>query len=217
MKYVQQLKINKSQLITSIFILLCFIGYVFFPTNNYFQYKSAALIFLLILPFLYNKYLLKEASFFKKIIIGDWKNNLKFMVMGLIAPFVIMILFFKYTDLLNHYLLSPSVKGDFKQFLFYELTGVAFTVAVYEIFFRGFVMFYFTSKLQKWAILAQFLFFVVMLFLLNVPYWFYITYLVFAPFSGWIAYKSNSIMYSFLGQLLFVIIFDASFIGLTVK
>jgi hypothetical protein len=53
--------------------------------------------------------------------------------------------------------------------------------------------------------------------LFSLPYWFYIVYLIFAPFAGWIAYKSESILYSFVGQLLFAIIIDATFIALTVK
>lgn len=78
-------------------------------------------------------------------------------------------------------------------------------------------MFYFAAFFERWAILIQFLFFLVMALMLGLPYWFYVTYLIFTPFAGWIAYKSDSVLYSFVGQLLFIVIFDASFIALTVK
>jgi membrane protease YdiL (CAAX protease family) len=210
--------LNKKEIITSIFILLCLAGYVYFPASGYFQYKAVVVIFLVLLPFLYNKYFLKEKNFFKRILIGDWKNSLKLLSIGLTGAFLIMFLIFKFTDIGNHYFLASGVKDDFWQFLKYELTGIAFTVAIYELFFRGFVMSHFLNNLKKWAILAQFLFFLVLLLMLHeLPYWFYIVYLVFAPFAGWIAYKSDSILYSFLGQLLFVIVIDASYIALIVR
>ena len=210
---MKNIKINKQQAVTSIFILFCLAGYVFFPANGYFQYKFVALIFLVALPFLYNNLFLKKEN----ILIGDWKKNLLYLMIGLFCSFLIMAILFKYTDIGNHYLLSILVKTDFKQFLLYEFTGVAFTVTMYELFFRGFVMFYFSTFLGKWAIVIQFLFFIVLMLFLNLPYWFYVTYLVFNPFAGWIAYKSNSLSYSFFGQLFFIIIIDSTFIALTVK
>ncbi len=210
--------LNKKEIITSVFILLCLAGYVFFPADGSFQYKAVPVIFLVLLPFLYAKYFLREQSVFQKITVGDWKNNLKWLLMGLLFAFLCMFLLFKYTDLAIHYFLPAGVKKDFWQFLEYELLGAAFIVVTYELFFRGFVMFHFAKYLKKWAILAQFLFFLALILMLwNLPYWFYVVSLVFAPFAGWIAYKTDSILYSFFGQLLFVIIVDATFIALTVR
>ncbi|NTW27630.1 MAG: hypothetical protein HGA36_04855 [Candidatus Moranbacteria bacterium] len=211
------IKINKQEIVTGVFIMLCLLGYAFFPASGYFQYKTVAVFFLIVLPFLYNKYFLKRENLFNRIKVGDWKNNLKFLVMALVGVFLIAAIVFKYTDLLQHYLLSPAVKGDFGKFLWYEFTGVAFTVAIYEIFFRGFILFYFKVSLGKWSVLLQFIFFLILMLLFNLPYWFYLTYLIFTPFAGWIAYKSDSILYSFLGQLFFIIIFDASYVALVAK
>lgn len=210
--------LNKKEIITSIFAILCLVGYVFFPANGSFQYKAVALIFLLILPFLYNKYFLKDKNIFKNIEIGDWKAGLKYLSIGMIGSFLIIYLLFKYTDLAGHYFLPSGIKNDFGNFLAYELTGVAFTVFLYEFFFRGFIMFHFRELFKKWAILIQFVFFLILILMLwNLPYWFYITYLVFAPFAGWIAYKTNSFLYSFFGQLFFVIIVDSTYIALIVR
>lgn len=212
------LNFKKREIITTVFAMLCLFGYVFFPAEGYFQYKAVAVIFLIIVPFLYSKYFLRDEKFFQKFTIGNWKKNLQWLSVGLLIATVLAALVFKYSDFLQQYTLAKSIKTSFKTFLIYEFTGVFFTVAVYELFFRNFLFFYFLKIIGKWAILVQFLFFVLLIFMIpSLPIWYYITYLIFAPIAGWIAYKSDSILYSFLGQFVFVILVDASFIALTVK
>lgn len=214
---MQNIKINSQQLITVIFILFCLVGYIFFPANGDFQYKASFFIFLALLPFLYDKYFLKNKNIFKRIIIGDWKKNVRYLVIGLGAALLIMAVIFKFSDLGLHYFLPKKVKVDFVSFLLYEFGGIAFMVAVYEVFFRGFVMKYF-SRFKQWSILIQFLFFIVMILMLRgVPYWYYIVYLIFTPFAGWIAYRSDSILYSFIGQWLFIFFIDTVFIAMIVN
>jgi len=211
---MQNIKINKQQLVTIVFIVCCLAGYVFFPANGNFQYKTSFFVFLAVLPFLYNKYFLKKENLFKRIKVGRWKKNIQYLTIGLLLALLLMGIVFKFTDVIGHYYLPKNVKADFWVFLWYEFSGIAFMVAVYEMFFRGFVMNYFADT-QKWSILIQFLFFCVMIMLLwGLPYWFYIVYLIFTPFAGWIAYKSDSILYSFIGQWLFIIFIDAAFIAL---
>lgn len=210
--------LNKKEIITTFFILLCLAGYVFFPANGSFQYKAVAIIFLLVLPFLYNKYFLKEENIFKRILIGDWKSNLKWLGIAMIGALLGIFLLFKYGNLTDHYFLPSGIKKDFWNFLIYELTGVAFIIFLYEFFFRGFVMFNFKTSLEKWSILIQFLFFLSLILMLwSLPYWFYVVYIVFAPFAGWVAYKTKSILYSFFGQLLLVIIVDSAYIALMTR
>ena len=213
---MQNIKINKKHLIMIIFILLCLIGYIFFPAKGNFQYKAVFFVFLVILPFLYSKYFLKEKNILRQIIIGDWKNNIKHTLIGLAGAFLIIIGIFKFTSLGLHYLLPKNVKIDFWSFLLYEFSGITFMVATYELFFRGFVMRYFLPYFGRWSILIQFLFFMVMILMLKgLPYWYYIVYLVFTPFAGWIYYKSKSILYSFAGQWLFIFSVDTAFIAIT--
>lgn len=216
---MNKVKISKKQVITTIFILTCLGGYVFFPRSGAFQYRTAMFVFFALLPFLYDKLFLKENIILKGINFGNGLNNVKWSAISLVLPLVLMFILFKYLNLGVHYFLPISVKEDFGKFLLYEFTGVSFTVAMYEIFFRGFVMNFFRADFGKLAILIQFLFFALMLlvFNFNLPYWFYISYLVFSPFAGWIAYMSGSILYSFVGQLLFIIMIDAGYIALIVK
>lgn len=211
------LTLNKKEIVTSIFIILCLAGYVFFPATGTFQHKLVMLIFLVLLPFLYCRYFLKEKNIFSRFSVGDWKNNLISLIIALIGSFFIIYLLFEYTELLSHYFLPLGIKNNFSLFLIYEFTGVAFTVILYELFFRGFIMFYFKSFTGKWSVLIQVLFFILMITLFNLPYWFYITYLIFAPIAGWLAYKSESLLYSYFGQLFFIIIVDAYYIAVTVK
>ncbi|KKQ44736.1 MAG: hypothetical protein US63_C0024G0008 [Candidatus Moranbacteria bacterium GW2011_GWC2_37_8] len=211
-------KLNKEIIITSTFIFFCLLGYIFFPANGIFQNRSVAVLFLVILPYLYNKFFLKKKNLFAKFIsIGDWKKNIKYLIIGLLIAALIILIFFKYTELAQHYFLPKNVKSNFINFIVYEITGIVFTVAIYEIFFRGFIQLYFSTFFGKWAVLIQFLIFSALMLALGLPYWFYITYFVFTPFAGWIVYKSESLLYSFIGQCLFIIAIDVSFIALFVK
>ncbi|MEI7890523.1 MAG: lysostaphin resistance A-like protein [bacterium] len=210
-------KINKKDNIVCFFMLTCLLGYVFFPAGGFFQYQLTSIIFLILLPFIFSKYFLHK-NLFKCLKFKIEKiNSLRSLAIGLMLSFVLIALLFEFTDLGMHYLLSPVVKNNFFDFLLYEFTGVAFTLILYEIFFRGFVMGYFKESIGAWSILIQFLFFLVMIGLLNLPYWFFVLYLIFTPFAGLIYYATNSIIYSFLGQLFFIILVDATFIALTVK
>lgn len=201
-----------------IFTITCLLGYVFFPTENLFQYKLSPIFFLIIVPFLFGKYFLKKETILARINTDNWKKGLLLIIISVFCSLVIALLLFKYTDLLKHYLLSPSVKNSFGKFFLYELTGVAFTVAIYELFFRGFVMFYYSPIVKRYSIVIQAVFFLFLLLLFfDLPYWFFITYIIFTPFAGWIAYESKSLVYSYFGQLFFIIFFDAIFISMVSK
>lgn len=215
---MKKIKINKEQSVTIIFILFCLLGYKYFPAVGNFQYKAVMFIFLGLLPFLYNKYFLKRESVLNNITIGDWKKNLKYLSIGLTIAFLAMAILFQYTDIGLHYLLPKNVKTDFTAFLIYEFGGIAFMIFLYELFFRGFIQNYFSKFSEKWSMLVQFSFFLVMIAMFwNVPYWFYVVYLIFTPIAGWIFYKSKSLIFSFAGQWLLMVIIDATFIALTIK
>lgn len=210
-------KINKKITITTIFILFCLGGYLYFPSTGNFQHKSVTVIFLVMLPFLYSKYVLKRTTIFQQFKIGDWKRNLRNMIMSIFFALLIITLIFINTEIAKHYFLPSDVKRQFSQFLIYELLGVSFTVAIYEFFFRGFIQNFYQDYFGKWAIFAQLMFFLIMVLALGLPYWFYISYLIFNLFAGWMVYEGKSILYSALGQIIFIIVLDASFIGLYIK
>lgn len=204
----------KEIIITVLFSLACLIGYVFFPAKGIFQYKVITLIFLIILPFLFNNLFLEEKKGWREIFqIGNWKEGLKWLGYSAVISFLIIVLLLLNTDLADHYFLPMSVKNNFGQFLLYEMSGVLFTVFIYTYFFLAFLMNFFVKYIGKWSIVIQYLFFLIMIIMFNLPYWFYISYIVFLPLAGLVFLKSKSIIYPFLGQWLFVVFLDAYFIA----
>jgi len=203
---------NKNILITTLFILLCLGLYVFFPVAGNFQQIVTAVIFFVLLPVLYNAVVLKKNRTFYRLHLGDWKKGIFWAIVGMAASLIIIGGFIKYGDFVHKYALPAGLGSNFGYFAFYELVLVAFFTALYEFFFRGFVMFHFSPIVKTWAVVIQFVLFVLLLLVTGGVSWPFVPYIIFAPFAGWIAYKSDSLLYSFVGQLIFIIIIDASVI-----
>lgn len=203
---------NKNILITTVFIFCCLGLYVFFPATGNFQQIVTAVIFFVLLPILYNTVIVKKNRTFYRIHLGDWKKGVFWALVGVAVSLIIVSGFMGYGDFVHKYILPTDIGGNFGHFLFYELVLVAFFTAMYEFFFRGFVLFHFSPFVKQWAVLVQFVLFVLLLWATGSVNWLFAPYLIFAPFAGWIAYKSDSLLYSFVGQLIFIIIIDASVI-----
>ena len=203
---------NKNILITTLFILFCLGLYVFFPAAGNFQQIVTAVVFFVLLPVLYNTVVLKKNRRFYRLQMGDWKKGVFWAIVGVVISLGIISGLIKYADFLHAYPLPSDIGGNFGYFLFYELVLVAFFTAMYEFFFRGFVLFHFSPFIRTWAVLVQFVLFVLLLWATGSVSWLFAPYIIFAPFAGWIAYKSDSLLYSFSGQLIFIIIIDASVI-----
>jgi len=135
-------------------------------------------------------------------------------VLSVIISLFIVSLLIKFSNLSSNYALPAGVAENFGYFIFYELVLVAFFTAIYEFFFRGFVLFHFAPTLGHWAVVVQYGLFLLLLLVTSSMNWSFTPYIIFAPFAGWIAYKSDSLLYSFIGQLIFIIIIDASVIKL---
>jgi membrane protease YdiL (CAAX protease family) len=207
---------NKNIIITTLFICCCLAVYGYFPVKGNLQKTITALTFFMLLPILYNKLILKRGISTLRLHIGHWKKGLILMLISLLLGCLIMIGLAKYSNFLTGYSMPLGLAGSFGYFVFYELVLVAFFTALYEFFFRGFVMFNFVPFFKKGAVIGQAVLFLLFLLLTSGLSWEFAPYLVFAPFAGWIAYKSDSLLYSFIGQLIFIIIIDASIIKLVV-
>jgi membrane protease YdiL (CAAX protease family) len=203
---------NKNIIITTVFILFCLGVYTFFPVTGNFQQIITALVFFILLPILYNKIVLRKNMSFYRLQIGDWKKGLFWAILSIIVSFIFLSVLIKYGNFFQKYVLPVGIESDFGQFVFYELVLVAFFTAIYEFFFRGFVLFHFVPIVGRWAVLVQFALFFLFLTATVGLKWEFAPYLIFAPLAGWIAYKSESLLYSFFGQLIFIIIIDASVI-----
>lgn len=180
-----------------------------FPTQNIVQVIIAMILFFAIIPILLNKYILKRTLRDIGVGLGDSRQGLIWGVASIFLAFLVFGLIFKYANLLNTYPLPKSARDSFTTFLLYESTVVLGMVCIFELFFRGFLMFGFLKIMGKWSIAFQAIFFLGLVIALNGSIVSFLLFLVFAPFAGWIALKSQSILYSGIAQFIFIVVLDS--------
>lgn len=197
---------TKELIISIIFIVVSLTTYRLFPVEGVFQQIFSTLIFFLILPLLFYKYILKKdiaelgISFFNK------KQGIIWSVYSLIATFIVFFFIAKYSTFLNQYTVPVYITQKFINFLLYEFGFVFPFVFLYEFYFRGFILVIFKEKFKYWAVILQALLFLVLVLIGKEKEMIQIApYLIFSPLAGIIAYKSRSIFYSGVSQ--FVVIF----------
>ena len=203
---------SKEDLITGGVIIACLFLYAIFPTNNIFQQIISSLTFLLVIPFLYVKIILKKSikNFgFKK---GNWMTGIFWSVISLIISSSIAYIIFRYFGFLEKYPFPRYLTSHFLLFLAYEILLVGFFAFLYETFFRGFLMLSFSKKIGLWSIVLQTLVFLLFFYLSGNISWTMVPYIIFLFFSGIITYLSGSIIYSLATFVVFNIIFDSFFI-----
>jgi len=199
---------TKEFIITLFFILIVLVLCGFFPAKKALQQMITLLVFFVILPLIFNKFFLKKGLGNLGIKLGDYKLGLIFSSASILIVVSILFLIVKYTNLLKHQIIPISIVHNFGAFIFYELVLVAFIVFVYEVFFRGFIMFNLVNKTSYYiAIAAQTLLFWLFIWATGSSLWEFLPYFVFAPVAGLIAFKSRSIIYSGVSQLLVLIFF----------
>lgn len=204
--------INKYDFVTSGVIVVCLFLYAIFPANNIFQQIVSSLTFLLVIPFLYVKIILKKSVKDFGIQKGNFLTGLVWSVLSLFIAFLIVYILFHYFNFSEKYSVPESVRDNFIFFVGYEVFLAGFFVALYEIFFRGFLMFSFEKKIGYWSILLQAVTFFLLIWLSSSLDWSIVPYLIFALFGGTIAFYSRSVVYSFVSGLLFYVIVDSIFI-----
>jgi len=203
---------DKKDLVTGGVAIVCLFLYIIFPTNNVFQKIISSLVFLLVIPFLYVKIILKKSlkNFgFKK---GNWMTGIFWSVISLVISISIAYIIFRYFGFLEKYPFPRYLAKNFLFFLAYEILLVGFFAFLYEVFFRGFVMLSFSKKIGLWSVVLQAFLFLSLLYFSGSISWTMVPYLIFLFFSGIIVYLSDSIIYSFLSFVIFNIIFDSFFI-----
>lgn len=179
---------------------------------NSFQIIVSAVIFFLVIPLLFGKLFLEKKLFYWGINIGNYKKGIVLMVGSIIIVLGILFLLGGYTSFYKNYPISASVADNFWLFIFYEVLLGGILVFSYEFFFRGFIMRIVAEKIGAWSIVAQAVLFFGLALWTGTSMWTLAPYVIFAPFGGYIAYKSGSIYYSALAQFIILIIFDASIV-----
>lgn len=204
---------NRTLPLTLVFAGVCLSLFRFFSRENTLQTFTIIIAFFFLVPWLYIRIILKKKLKNFGWQIGDWKAGLvwsgaSFLVSAALGYLVIYIL-----RLPDHY--SVFFRENFWLFLANEVLIFGLFTALYEFFFRGFLMFYLEDYLGKMAPAVQFPAFLLFFWLAGFINWQNIFYIVIAFFSGFITYKSRSIIYSIAYGTLFILIADSVIIYIT--
>ncbi|MFC1608817.1 type II CAAX prenyl endopeptidase Rce1 family protein [Patescibacteria group bacterium] len=194
--------VKKEGLITTAVVMLtCLVLVLSFPAENYFQVVAVNVIFLIALPMLYIKIILKRKISEFGWRVGDSSKGFFWMSVGLALFALVIYLFIMFTDIESDYREMIFIKRSFYLFSAYYLS-TSISLVMKEFFFRGFVMNYFANSFSKkyLAIFFQAVVFFVFILIsnkLNIN-WNVVFQALAALFAGIIAYKSRSMLYSYL-------------------
>ncbi len=193
-------------------ILFSLLLFVFFPGTDRLptgtQSIIAFAIFFLLFPLLYAKFILEEGwdamGFRMERVLSGWVGALLAVVFG----FAIFFLGYSVWPAIHEtYRLPFAIERSFLAFVRYE----AFLLAIlflYEVFFRGFVQLLFLRRFGPWSVFLQWGIFLLFLFASQSLSMDQGAMILFAPLSGWVAYRSQSIWFSFFASALFFIAMD---------
>ncbi len=168
----------------------------------------ATAIFLVLLPFLFYKYILKNSDSIIKFEIGDYKKGLLYAGISLVICFIVIALQSYFYNFLDKYAIPSFITESFFKFLIYELLLILPIVAIFEFYFRGFLMGIFSKKIGYWSILLQSALFSLFLLLSSDELIQFYPYLIFSIFGGWIALKSRSLIYSTTAQFILIFVLN---------
>ncbi|EKE15636.1 MAG: hypothetical protein ACD_11C00116G0023 [uncultured bacterium] len=192
----------------TVFIILDVILFKLFPAEGIFQQIVAMFSFFVVTPFLFNIFVLKNKISRIGFSIGKAKEGIFFSTVSMVVGLLIFYIIFNYFDFLKNYTLSDKAVNNFSYFIYYELVQVLFVNFIFEVFFRGFIMFNYQNYFGYWTIGTQWIIFIILLVLNSGFNWFFVPYIIFFPLAGFIAYKSRSIWYSLAAQSIFIFIID---------
>lgn len=204
----------KKEIITFLVVFLCLLLAMTFPANGDFQLLSRIVFFLVVLPILYIKFILKKTVSEFGLNLRDNRTGLLWAFIMLIASFLIALILFYFFHLETQYIIPAFVINNFWVFVFYELVVMNFILFVFEFFFRGFLQTILEKKVGIWAPLVQCAVFLGFLFLTQKLAWQYTPLIILSLTGGVVAYKSKSFVYSYIMGIVFTIAIDLYIIGL---
>lgn len=205
---------EKKDLILFLVALISLLLFVFFPANNSFQEVVKSLLFLLIIPLLSATIVLKEKIDSLGLQKGNWKQGLFWMIFSGILGGLVFYVILEYTPFRLKFALPSFMSYKFFYFILYEIFIAGFFLALYEFFFRGVLMLKLMKPLGNWSIVLQALAVILFFWATQNVNWDTVQYMILAPLAGITAYKSQSLVYSFGGSLLFIFIANSLAIGL---
>lgn len=210
--FFKEMNLDRKFVVTGGALLLSLLLFVLFPSTERLpsgvQSVIALFVFFLVFPLLYARFILGESwrgmGFRMEQSLSFWITVGVTVVMGF------CLFFFAYSffaSLHEVYRLPFSVERSFSAFVQYELF-LFLTVFFYEVFFRGFVMLLFLRRFGIWSAFLQWCVFILFLFASQSLGLDQLALLLFTPLSGFVAYRTQSLWYSFLASCFFFLSVD---------
>jgi len=196
--------------------LSLFLAYLF-PVQNTFQGFSRIIFFMLLLPILYIKLILKKDLFSFGLNLHNQKAGFLWSAGMLLALGILAGLLFHFFSFEKYVSLPNYVLHNFWLFVFYELVLINILFFITEFFFHGFLLSSLQQKLGVWSILLQFLILFIFASALETPSLKSLPSLAISLIGGFVSYKTKSFIYAYLGGFLFIFFFDAYIIHILNK
>jgi len=205
---------TKDFVLNMIFILSVLIIYALFPVKDLFQQTVVMFVFFGIIPIIYNKFILKNDFSVFALKVGKWKQGLFWGGISVVVSGLLLFLGMYFFDYFKGYNIPETIIYNFKSFILYEILSVLPVIFLCDFLFRGFIVSVLKNKLGYWVIIVQALLFLMLLLISGSFSPTIIPYLISAPLAGLIVYKSESIFYSIIFQLIVLVVLDATIISL---
>lgn len=202
--------LSDGQFLANIFLILaCLVLFAVFPSGDAIQKFTGQIFFLIIIPAAYIKFILKKN-------LSDYGLNTKNIGTGLFWGTLAMAIvlagtyvIINYTNFADSYALPGYVVDNFWYFLLYELVFANISILALEFFLRGFVLFTFSPKFSSWAILVQALIYLFLLIYSRNSFGQIVYIISTSIILGFVAYRTESIVYSYAIILISSLIIDA--------
>lgn len=182
-----------------------------FRTDGIFQSAVVALAFLVFIPAAFVQIVLKKNLADFGFQFGNAKQGIMWSLLSSLILAVLIYGASRYISLTQIYAVPGWAANNFRFFLLNSLVLVGVFSILYEIFFRGFLLLGTEKSLKYWSIILQFAIFSLMVSSMNENKM-EMMYVLTAPFSGIIAYRSRSLLYPLLFSWIFHVLADALFI-----
>jgi uncharacterized protein len=185
-----------------------------FPASSFFQNLTKSLFFLIFIPYLYIKYILKENFSDFGFNFRNKKSGFIWAGLALVFSLLLIYLLANYTGFKKNYTLPVNISRSFYLFILYELVMVNILLFIQEYFFKGFMISIFRKKLGYLSVLIQAIIYLIPLWIFSASPWQTFPMIILSLAGGAVAYKSRSFIYSYFFGITFLIITDAYIIYL---
>ena len=152
---------TKEFILSCIFIVITLIIYGLFPVKNTFQQVTVMTMFFVIIPIIFNKFILKRKLEDIGIKIGNWKEGLIWNGISIFIIFILFLLLGYFFDFFVKYPIPLFITESYSNFIFYEIILVVPVIFIYDFFFRGFIESILEIRINYWAIIGQALLFLI--------------------------------------------------------